>query len=164
MASAILPLVLPTCSGWFSQASTFLYRVASELRLPVSSWKEFWTFNIPSPVFTPWWRLLPVASTVHRRNVTSCASPVCRICHDDAKDTFYFVVGRPLKWQFRSSVLSLFSLTDHFPNLTSAWSALATLSSPDNWYTVCSNHIHPLGFTFSSLWKFRCCCVLNDTL
>ncbi|KAG1051287.1 hypothetical protein G6F43_006496 [Rhizopus delemar] len=80
------------------------YRVATGLRIPVSSWKEFWTFDIPSSAFTPWWRLLHdsllVASTLHRRNVTSCASPVCRICHSGAEDTFHFVVGCPLMWQF----------------------------------------------------------------
>ncbi|KAG1029818.1 hypothetical protein G6F43_013994 [Rhizopus delemar] len=143
------------------------YRVAPGLRLPVSSWKEFWAFDIPSSAFTPWWRLLhdslPVASTLHRRNVTSCASPVCRICHSAVEDTFHFVVGCPLKWQFWSSVLSLFRLTDQFPEATSVWSALATLSSPDNRYTICSDHIRPFGFAFSSLWKFHWRCVLNST-
>ncbi|KAG1466833.1 hypothetical protein G6F46_000209 [Rhizopus delemar] len=144
------------------------YRVAPGLRLPVSSWKEFWAFNIPSSAFTPWWRLLhdslPVAYTLHPRNVTSCASPVCRICHNDVEDTFHFVVGCQLKWQFWSSVLSLFHLTDQFPDAASVWSAFATLSSPDNRYTICSDHIRPLGFAFSSLWKFHWRCVLNGTL
>jgi hypothetical protein len=37
-------------------------------------------------------------------------------------------------------------------------------SSPDNRYTVCSDHIRPLGFAFSSLWKFHWHCVLDSTL
>ncbi|EIE88395.1 hypothetical protein RO3G_13106 [Rhizopus delemar RA 99-880] len=107
---------------------------------------------------------LPVASTLHWRNVTSCASPVCRICHNDIEDTFHFVVGCQLKWQSWCSVLALFRLTDQFPDAASVWSTLATLSSPDNRYTVCSDHIRPLGFAFPSLWKLHWRCVLNGTL
>ncbi|KAG1135820.1 hypothetical protein G6F37_012461 [Rhizopus arrhizus] len=116
---------------------------------------RYMAFDIPSSAFTPWWRLLhdslPVASTLHRRNLTSCASPICRICHSDIEDTFHFVVGCSLKCQFLSSVLSLFRLTDQFPDATSVWSALAILSSPDNRYTVCPDPIRPLEFAFSSL-------------
>ncbi|EIE85637.1 hypothetical protein RO3G_10347 [Rhizopus delemar RA 99-880] len=107
---------------------------------------------------------LPVASTLHQRNVTSCTSTVCRICHSDVEDAFYFVIGCPLKWQFWSSALSLFCLTDQFPESTSVWSALATLSSPKNRYTVCPDYIRPLRFIFLSLWRFHWRCVLNGTL
>ncbi|KAG1248955.1 hypothetical protein G6F68_013581 [Rhizopus microsporus] len=95
------------CRSWYLVLACYRnllrppYRVVSGLRLPVSSWKEFWNFGISSSAFTPWWRLLhdslSVASTLHRRNVTLCASPICRICHSDIEDTFHFVVGCPLK-------------------------------------------------------------------
>ena len=122
------------CRSWYLVLACYRnllrppYRVVSGLRLPVSSWKEFWNFGISSSAFTPWWRLLhdslSVASTLHRRNVIPCASPVCRICHSDVEDTFHFVVKCPLRWQFRLAVLFLFSLTDQFPDATSVWSAL----------------------------------------
>ncbi|KAG2192840.1 hypothetical protein INT47_012369 [Mucor saturninus] len=106
---AVLPQVVPT---------RFLLRP--------SLWRLFWSLDMTSKAFTPWWRLLQncigYRAKLHRWSPTKypCAScPICLV--SSSEDLFHFVVGCFDKWQYWCNVISLLGIGDIFETEFDVW-------------------------------------------
>ncbi|KAG2193800.1 hypothetical protein INT47_009942 [Mucor saturninus] len=148
---AVIPAVIPT---------RFLLRP--------SLWRLFWSLDMTSKGFTPWWRLLQdcigYRAKLHRWSPTKypCAScPICLV--SSSEDLFHFVVGCFDRWQYWCNMISLLGIGDIFETEFDVWSGLVSLCDLKQ-KPLSADMLVILGSGFSTLWKYHWRCVIDDVL
>ncbi|KAG2191895.1 hypothetical protein INT47_005342, partial [Mucor saturninus] len=148
---AVIPQVVPT---------RFLLRP--------SLWRLFWSLDMTSKAFTPWWRLLQdcigYRAKLHRWSPTKypCAScPICLV--SSSEDLFHFVVGCFDKWQYWCNVISLLGIGDIFETEFDVWSGLVSLCDIKQ-KPLSADILVIIGSGFATLWKYHWRCVIDGDL
>ncbi|KAI8334890.1 hypothetical protein BD560DRAFT_302895, partial [Blakeslea trispora] len=168
--TAVLSVSLKQLRQWWALEkgpthTSIPYAVPVPLRLPLTSWKLFWSLCLPPGVFTPWWRLLhdciANASKLHQWKIPWISSPLCQICQLLPETVFHFMVQCPSKWHFWCRVLQFGNLGHAFPTMTSVWVALTSLKSESGEMLPAST-LCLLGTALSALWTHHYRCIFDN--
>ena len=131
--------------------------VPDRLALRPFFWRQFWSLDLPSSAFTPWWRLLQsrigYRSFLNRINPIRYPTPLCGLC-GKYEDLYHFVVGCESKSCFWLDIVDLFSLHTTFPTDLSIWAGLVAMCSLTS-VPLGSPVLVVLGATFNTLWKYH---------
>ena len=138
--------------------------VPAKLVLRPFFWRQFWSLELPSNAFIPWWWLLQnrigYRSFLHRINPIQFPTPSCGLCGEH-EDLYHFVIDCEYKSWFWSAIVNMFSLHNNFPTNLSIWSGLVILCSMDS-IPLDSSVLVILGTAFSSLWKYHWRCIIDE--
>ncbi|KAG2192112.1 hypothetical protein INT47_012404, partial [Mucor saturninus] len=142
--------------------------VSTRFLLRPSLWQLFWSLDMTSEAFTPWWRLIQdcigYRAKLHRRSPTKypCAScPICLV--SSSKDLFHFVAGCFDKWPYLVYVISLLGIGNIFETEFDVWSGLVSLCDRKQ-KPLSADMLTIIGSGFATLWKYHWRCVIKGDL
>ncbi|KAG2194762.1 hypothetical protein INT47_012064 [Mucor saturninus] len=142
--------------------------VPTRLLLRPALWRRFWSLNMSSKAFTPWWRLIQDCIGYRARLNRWCPSKYpcasCLICLvSSSEDLFHLVVGCFDKWQDWCNVISLLGIGDIFETEFDVWSGLVSLCDLKQ-KPLSADMLVIIGSGFATLWKYHWRCVIDGDM
>ncbi|KAG2192923.1 hypothetical protein INT47_002762 [Mucor saturninus] len=147
---------------------TVLKIVPARLLLRPALWRRFWSLNMSSKAFTPWWRLVQdcigYRARLNRWSPSKYPCASCLICLvSSSEDLFHFVVGCFDKWRYWCNLISLLGIGDIFETEFDVWSGLVSLCDLKQ-KPLSADMLVIIGSGFSTLWKYHWRCVIDGDL